>query len=287
MFARGQPCILSRQVRRTFRMSPVFHVKHWASLRLQAPPIQETMFHVKHSDDTTLSLSAIRDAALRCDVRLDELQAEAIRVHAAMVVSANERLNLTRITEPRALLRQHIVDSLVWMKSVEGPLGSVVDIGSGAGYPGIPVAIATGAPMTLCESIKKKSHFLVEVVSALDLAATVYPGRAEELARLAPAAADTVVARAVSSLSSLIELAAPLLTMRGRLVALKGTIDPSELEAGERVARLCGLTLEGVKVYVLPGGDDARSVAVYRRTGGSAVPLPRRPGLAQRRPLGQ
>jgi 16S rRNA (guanine527-N7)-methyltransferase len=245
------------------------------------------MFHVKHSDDSTLSLSAIQDAALRCGVRLDELQAEAIRSHAAMVVSANERLNLTRITEPQALLRLHIVDSLIWMKYVEGALGSVIDIGSGAGYPGIPVAIATGAPMTLCESIKKKSHFLIDVVSVLGLAVTVYPDRAEELARVSPAAADTVVARAVSSLSALIELAAPLLTMGGRLVALKGTIEPSELQAGEHVAQLCGLTHEGVTAYVLPGGDEARSVAVYRRTGGTVVPLPRRAGLAQRRPLGQ
>ena len=94
-----------------------------------------------------------------------------------------------------------------------------------------------------------------------------------------------MVARAVSSLPSLVELASPLLQDGGVLVCLKGRVPQAELDCGRKAAAKCGLSELGAREFVLPGGGEQRAVVSYRKTGDSAVPLPRRVGLAQKRPL--
>jgi 16S rRNA (guanine527-N7)-methyltransferase len=194
-------------------------------------------------------------------------------------------MNLTRISRPEDLVRLHVVDSLVPWRYAQ-PVAPLVDIGSGAGYPGIPTAIVHGGPVLLCESVGKKASFLKECVAQLGIEVDVYQGRAEELALERGAAFHTVTARAVSALPSLVELAAPLLQPGGRLIALKGSPAPSEIAAGAAAARMCGLTPVGRWEYTLPDGDDRRCVIAYERTGEAEIRLPRRTGLAQRQPLG-
>jgi 16S rRNA (guanine527-N7)-methyltransferase len=243
------------------------------------------MFHVKHtSDQSALTPQAVVEAARSAGVVV--LPAEAARIveHAALVLDANNRMNLTRITEPSDVLTLHIVDSIAFLPHVAPLTGRIVDMGSGAGYPGIPLAIL-GLNVTLCESVKKKAAFLEETVVHLGLDVPVKPQRAEDLAAAEPASADVVVARAVSATASLLELASPLLRTAGRLIALKGTPDEDELARANVVAPMCGMRNVSRTEYVLPGGE-RRSVLVYERVGRAHVSLPRRPGSAQRRPLG-
>jgi 16S rRNA (guanine527-N7)-methyltransferase len=243
------------------------------------------MFHVKH-DDSQPRVDADRIQAVLNSWGLTVTSREAalLSVHAGMVLDANTRMNLTRITLPESVITLHILDSLAFLGQIDPIEGLVLDIGSGAGYPGLPLAVM-GYDCALCESVKKKAGFLAECVEALGLDVPVYALRAEELAEQCGACADVVVCRAVSALPSLVELAAPLLEMGGRLVALKGSLTSEERSAGMRAAQMCGMSLAGETAYELPG-DTRREVVVFERTHAPSIALPRRPGMAQNHPLG-
>lgn len=243
------------------------------------------MFHVKHPDDLLLlNPNDVVAAVGAAGVVVTDQQATLLIRHAELVVEANRQMNLTRLTTADEVLSLHIVDSLAFLPHVRTLTGAVIDIGSGAGYPGLPLAIM-GWHVTLCESVKKKAAFLEWVSGRLDLDVTVKAVRAEELAIAQPEAADCVIARAVSSTASLVELASPLLRRSGRLIALKGVPDESELTGAGVAAQACGMRLDSKVEYSLPSGD-RRTVLVFEKSGRPRIALPRRPGAAQRQPLG-
>lgn len=263
--------------------SEMFHVKHNGTECLIVCVWRSTMFHVKHNEaDTTVQGRDVERALIAAGVIASQDQIRRLARHANLVLLANKTTNLTRIVEPTAVAALHVADSLAFTTRVTLS-GKIVDIGAGAGFPGIPLAIL-GHEVWLCESAKKKAAFLRACVVDLGLDSQIHAVRAEELARENPASADIVVARAVSSLASLVELAAPLLVKGGRLMALKGAPADSEREAGLVAARICGIELDSEIRYTLPGGE-SRSVFVYSRSGRSGVRLPRSPGMAQRHPL--
>lgn len=215
-----------------------------------------------------------------------ERQVNLLVEHAHAVLSRNQELNLTRIVTPEGIMRLHVLDSAMLLRFlVKRPTGRLLDIGSGAGYPGIPLSILGEHTVTLAESVKKKAAFLSETCLSLGLPIEVKPLRAEELAEQETEAFDIVVARAVSSLPALVELAAPLLKRNGVLLAMKGQPDEEEFRLGDDAARLCGMSRTASDQYTLPGGDEGRTVVTYTRTRRPTVTLPRRPGMAQRHPL--
>lgn len=223
--------------------------------------------------------SALRDAGI---VPTGQQLALLAR-HAEMVLVANRSFNLTRITTPGEFVRLHIVDSLLPWLHVQ-PTTPCIDLGSGAGFPGIPLGIVHGVTVVLCESVGKKAAFLESCVKELGIACTVFHGRAEELGATRPRA-GLVVARAVASLPALVELASPLLDTGGQLIALKGDPEVTEIERGDAVANKCGMRRMEIVSYVLPGGVERRTLVSYERTGEARMHLPRRAGLAQHQPL--
>lgn len=238
------------------------------------------MFHVKHED---LAERLIERAGNFHS--LSPTQAELLARHLCLVLEHNQRLNLTRITDPNVAISKHILDSLSVVPIVGSCLpGRIADLGSGAGYPGIPIAVATGRHVTLVESVGKKAAFLSDVVNELGLDVAVAPVRAEELALAHPESFSAVLARALSSLPSLVELAAPLLTRGGCLIALKGRLDEDERIRAERVGEIVGLSLVRLVPLTVPDADE-RYAAVFEATCASRQRLPRRSGLAQKRPL--
>lgn len=256
---------------------------HWRRSR-RAQPDTQGMFHVKHeSARSPIDPEQVRTALAACGVQASREQCSLLARHAELVRKANESMNLTRITDSESMVHLHIVDSLAFLPYVSLPEGRLIDVGSGAGYPGIPLAIM-GHQVTLCESVKKKAAFLDECVHELQLPADVSALRAEELAQTVRGSSAGVIFRAVSALPSLVELAAPLLAAEGRMIALKGRVEDSEAAAGAAAARLCGMALESRDDYTLVGGE-ARTVLCFRREGRPLVKLPRRPGMAQRHPL--
>lgn len=242
------------------------------------------MFHVKPlPDDNPLSPYSVQQALAAVQVIATTAQAMLLSKHARLVLDANERMNLTRIIDPEAVLRLHVVDSLAFLPRISQTGGRIVDIGSGAGFPGIPLAVM-GFDVVLCESVKKKAAFLADCVDQLGLSCAVEDMRAEELAAKAPGVADLVIARAVTGLASLVELAAPLLREGGRLIALKGSPEEAEKACGRIAAAMCGMVPMTETQYMLPGGE-RRTVFEFERRGTPRIRLPRRPGMAQKSPL--
>ena len=242
---------------------------------------------MKHLERAALSRDILRLAAA-ADLEIPGGRADYLALHLVRVLEANESFNLTSVTEPGAAVRLLAVDSLTALPEVMGaPVGDLVDMGSGAGFPGIPLAVTSGRHVRLVESNGKKARFLddlaVEMESAADFGVSC--ARAEDLARSEPGAFGVATARALSGLSSLVELASPLLTPGGWLIAYKGALAPEELGRGDAAASRVGLERVSVRSLSLPEGGEARSIVVYAKVAAPEIALPRRVGLAQRKPL--
>lgn len=218
-------------------------------------------------------------------VAITVAQAASLAAHLDLVAEANASFNLTAVPI-QDYVPLHVLDSVVALPFLSSaPEGEFVDLGSGAGFPGVPLAILSGRPVTFVESVKKKAGFLERVVATLCLKATVQGIRAEELGLVRRASFAAVTARAVSSLPSLVELAAPLLVDGGLLICLKGAPDESEIARGDSVGKRCGMTRVETAPVTVPRVDATRTIVVYRRQGPMRLALPRRNGLAQRQPL--
>lgn len=210
--------------------------------------------------------------------------------HVRLLLAWNRAINLTAITEPEAVARLHVVDSLAgWPAVAAGPHASLVDLGSGGGFPGLPLgAVLPATRVALVESVGKKARFLETAARAtgLDERVTVRAGRAEDLGRARDRrpAADVVTARALGSLADLVELALPLLGEGGRLVAWKRGDLAAELAAGARAAHALG----GADpiVTAVPGapGLVGHVLVVVTKRGATPAGYPRDPAARKRRP---
>ncbi len=221
-------------------------------------------------------------------LELDAEQLSACVEHMLWVLATNESINLTAITDPETALRLHVVDSLVAVPEVaESPPGPLCDVGSGGGFPGVPLAIAGKRDTLLLDSVGKKVRALQAYLETSGLSPRVRAesARAEELALESPNLFASVTMRAVSNLASLVELAAPLLMRGGRLVALKGDLGDAEIAASQKAARICGLEMISVRRIALPEGHESRSIVSYAAISAPSISLPRRNGLAQSKPL--
>lgn len=251
---------------------------------------------MKHQDATVAGWGEagplgilLRRGAETMGITLDAAQRTALLEYMEGVLAANRKINLTSIVEPEAAVRLHLLDSLTAVPELErAPEGPVLDLGSGGGFPGVPLSIATGREVVLLDSVGKKAVAVESVLHCMspEVNARATAGRAEELASSSPAAYAAVVARAVAPLASLVELASPLLEDGGVLIALKGRPDDAEMASGISAAAIVGMTLAEVRNLTLPGTDERRRVVTFVKSGQPTVKLPRRVGLAQHDPLG-
>ena len=196
----------------------------------------------------------------------------------------------TRIRTRADALDGHVADSLAALE-VEAvrAAGRVADLGAGAGFPGLVLAVALPAAMVdLVESARRKCEVIRRLARAAGIEnARAVPARAEEWAAgECREAYDVVTARALASLPVLVEYAAPLLVVGGLLVAWKGARDPEEEEAAARAGAIAGLAPAEVRRVVPFAGAHSRHLHVVRKVAPAPARLPRRPGVALRRPLG-
>lgn len=205
---------------------------------------------------------------------------------------ATERASVSSVTEPDRGWRVHVADSLTGLEVAElREAERIADVGAGAGFPGLPLAVAVpSAQVDLIESVGRKSGFIERAIAAAGIAnARVINARSEEWASAGAGgrdAYDAVTARAVGRLSTLAELASPLLREGGVLVAWKGRRDEEEERQAERAAPALAMRSEGVLDVGAFAGSRHRHLHLLRKTGATPDDLPRRPGMAKKRPRG-
>ena len=218
---------------------------------------------------------------------LDEEKRSLVRKHLELVLKANETLNLTRIEDVDVGMLLHVEDSLTALPEInEAPKGLYGDLGSGAGYPGIPLAIATGRNAVLIDSRAKKMDTVKGILDTMGLSdqIEVYAGRAELLARKSRGQYAALTARALSKLSVLLELASPLLVKGGRLICYKANVEDEEMENAHRVGMMVGMSLVSDRSFRL-AGEYQRRILVFEKSNIAKIKLPRQEGAAQKRPL--
>jgi 16S rRNA (guanine527-N7)-methyltransferase len=209
-----------------------------------------------------------------------------------LLAEANERINLVADASPQTVAVKHIADSLLVLTSgaLDGlEIESALDLGSGAGFPGLPLAIAhPSVRWLLIESTGKKARFIEDTAFALGLENVgVSDSRSEALAHnpVHRASRNLVVARGLTSCAALCELGLPFLRRGGRLVAHKGPEGPKELAEAAEAARVCGGTPRPVITASLPILGHVRTFISWDKTADTPQNYPRREGLAQQRPL--
>lgn len=223
------------------------------------------------------------------DVR--EEQAILLVRYLELVIEKNKVVNLTRITKPAEAVTLHLVDSLLPLSSDHLHLDegtSLLDMGTGAGFPGVPVAVLTGARSTLVDSVRKKTDAVSEFVHELGIENVIARhARLEDLAREMPASQDVVFARALARTNILMEYATPFLRKKGLLVVEKARPDDDELSEAQRAAKICGFELVSRETSELPHDLGHREILFYEKVHEARIKLPRRVGLARTQPLGQ
>jgi 16S rRNA (guanine527-N7)-methyltransferase len=217
---------------------------------------------------------------------LDSAAREALQ--AVLALLAQERASVSSVTDPEQAWKVHVADSLSGLEVPElAQAERIADVGSGAGFPGLALAAALpAARVDLIESVGRKCDFIDRAIEAAGIAnAQVLNARSEELAAAEGRESyDAVTARAVGRLSTLAELASPLLNEGGVLVAWKGRRDPDEEAQLERAAP--ELAMQPLSVLYVGPYARHRHLHVLRKVGPTPADLPRRPGIAKKRPRG-
>lgn len=220
---------------------------------------------------------------------LTEAQSTAIGDHVRLLLAWNQAINLSGIRTPEAIAREHVLDSLTAIPIFRrAGIEEFVDIGSGGGYPGIPLAVALPARRALLvESIAKKARFLTAAVDAIGIGdrVAVAATRAEAVATDAAHRGRwaCVVARAIADLSELAELSLPLLRRGGLLIAWKRQPFDDELERSELALRILGGRIAAVEAVAVPGLED-HALAVVEKVAETPREFPRDPAARRRGP---
>lgn len=215
-------------------------------------------------------------------------QIDKILHHTYKVMQKNEYINLTRITDIDDAIEYHIMDSLSAVPFISECLkGEYLDLGTGGGYPGIPLAIATGRKGVLLDATKKKIVAVQEFIDELGIQNQIetVSERAEEYALERPEYFTAVVVRAVAKTPVLLELASPLLCKGGRLIVMKGDPQEDELRDAKRVSSIVGMIQIEESRFTLGPEEKKRTILVYEKIKKPKIRLPRNTGMAQHHPL--
>jgi 16S rRNA (guanine527-N7)-methyltransferase len=239
-----------------------------------------------------MALGSLNQAARELfSIELSAEQQRAFERYSEELVTWNKtRANLTAITDPEAIDTRHFLDSLSVMRVARLQTGmKVIDVGTGAGFPGLPLKLACpGIQLTLLEATGKKITFLEHVVQDLRLRdVRLVNARAEEAGQDAAhrESYDLVLARSVAHMPILAEYMLPLCKVGGKCIAMKGESAASEMTAAENALRLLGGRLSQLVAVELPGVAETHHLAVIQKTAATPPYYPRRPGHPSKKPL--
>ena len=214
---------------------------------------------------------------------LEEETCDKLCAFGAAMVRQNEVMNLTGITDDRGVANLHLLDSLTVMASADLNHKTIIDVGCGAGFPGVPLAIASRAKVTLLDSLGKRMKWLETILPQLGIEAECVTARAEEAVATRRESYDFATSRAVARLNILLELTAPYVKVGGAVLAMKGALAREELNESQSAIKKLGLKLETVKEFPIDGTSHA--VIVLRKVAPTPKQYPRRFAKIKQAPL--
>lgn len=215
---------------------------------------------------------------------IDRTTAEKLCAFGAAVVEQNKVMNLTAITEPDAVAKLHLLDSLTVLKGMDLSGKKVIDVGCGAGFPGVPLKIACPTmKLTLLDSLGKRMKWLETILPELGVDANCVTARAEEAVASCRETYDVATSRAVARLPILLELCAPYVKVGGFVAAMKGTAMEQELDEAKNAISRLGLKLH--KTLVFPIADTNHTLILLKKVKPTPAQYPRRYSKIKQSPL--
>lgn len=240
--------------------------------------------------DRHYDLTILKDGLSQLGILPEEDKTEQLIRYYELLISWNEVMNLTAITDWKEVCVKHFLDSVSLCRAVDcTQKRSVIDVGTGAGFPGIPLKIIFPTlQITLLDSLRKRVNFLNEVIDTLGLTEIeAIHGRAEDFAKpgLMRERFDLCVSRAVANLSVLSEYCLPYVKKGGFFVSYKSEKAEEERKTAEKAIRLLGGEVCGETAFTLPFSDIYRNLLVIQKTGDTPKKYPRKSGLPAKEPL--
>lgn len=230
----------------------------------------------------------LKKGVLEFGYELGDIQTEKLLKYKDLLMEWNEKINLTAIEDDRDIIIKHYIDSLSILPFLQDKDLKFIDIGTGGGFPGIPVKIAyENLKITLLDSLDKRIKFLNEVITQLGLKGiTAVHGRAEEFGVKADYREkfDIAVARAVASLPVLLEYCLPFVKVGGIFIAMKGS-STEEIQNSQKALDILGGKIEEVKEFTLPFSDMKRNVVIVKKLRHIPTKYPRKAGKPSKEPL--
>ena len=215
---------------------------------------------------------------------LSEDRIDRLTAFGEAVIRQNEVMNLTAITEPKQVAKLHLLDSLSLLSLEDLSGKTMIDVGCGAGFPGVPTKIACPeVKLTLLDSLGKRMNWLSEILPTLGVEARCVTARAEEYVADRRESYDVATSRAVARLNILLELTAPYVKVGGKVLAMKGSAAREELEEAKNAVKKLGLTLE--RIVDFPVDEGAHTVLVFKKTAHTPPQYPRRYAKIKQSPL--
>lgn len=230
--------------------------------------------------------SNLKEKLNAIDIEIDNEQVQKFYKYMNLLLEWNEKINLTAITENNEVILKHFVDSATILKFIESDM-KIVDVGTGAGFPGIPLNIINNKPKyILIDSLNKRINFLNEVIEKVDLKNinTVH-SRIEDFAKNNKESFDIATSRAVASLNILLEYLLPLVKVGGICICMKGSNAKEEIESASKALEILGGKIEKIEEITLPESDIVRNIIIVRKIKSTPNKYPRKAGMATKEPI--
>jgi len=215
-------------------------------------------------------------------------QLEQFFAYMNLLIEWNEKMNLTAIIEPEEIVLKHFIDSITILKNIEDN-SKIVDVGTGAGFPGIPLSIMNPSlKITLVDSLNKRLIFLQEVINRLNLKnVEIVHARAEEFGQNEKYREkfDISTSRAVANLSTLSEYLIPLVKIGGKVISMKAADAQNEINEAKKAIEILGGEIEKIEEFNLPQSDIGRTIITIKKEKQTPSKYPRKPGTPSKEPI--
>jgi 16S rRNA (guanine527-N7)-methyltransferase len=230
----------------------------------------------------------MKQYAKKIGIVLEEEQIEQFYQYEKLLLIWNEKINLTAITKPEEIILKHFIDSMTIAKYI-GANKTLIDVGTGAGFPGIPLKIIRkDIQITLLDSLNKRVQFLNEIIKQLELkeVETIH-GRVEEFGKNKKYREkfDYATSRAVANLTTLSEYLLPLVKIEGKCICMKGSTVKEEIDQSQKAIAILGGKIEEIEAFQLPESDIDRHIVLLRKIKQTPAKYPRKPGTPSKEPI--